>query len=94
MGWLVSFVFLGIFYCIRFYCITIVLLVHILITLRRTLTQTLNAFNGIVHLIIIRPFSRRKAILSRIILTKNSPFGMYNERYFLPYSIDIIYECR
>lgn len=78
MGWLVSFVILGIFYCIRFYCIIIVLLVH----------------NGIVHSIIIRPFRRRKAILSRIILTKNSPFGMYNERYFLPYRINIIYECR
>lgn len=94
MGWLVSFVILGIFYCIRFYCIIIVLLVHILITLRRNLTQTLNSFNGIVHLIIIRPFRRRKAILSRIILTKNSPFGMYNERYFLPYRINIINECR
>lgn len=89
MGWLVSFVILGIFYCIRFYCIIIVLLVHILITLKRTLTQTLNSFNGIVHLIIIRPFRRRKVILSRIILTKNSPFGMYNERYFLPYRINI-----
>lgn len=89
-SWLVSFVFLGNFYCIRFCCIIIVLLVHILITLRITLPQTLNTFNGTVQLIFIRPFSRRKAILSRIILTKTALLvcimNILALPWFLPYS--------